>query len=143
MPLPASAGTRGSRRRLTRCAGLLAGTSLGAAAAPLDALLSAEPVRLSAPDRPVWQIELSRDLANERLDVLGLRASSAYAGTNIGDYAGQHEHHDDHDPSVTSHVDSLQGVRASRGHCLLAPAPVPSFHSPNGSEDRVSSPDYS
>lgn len=64
----------------------------GVTAAPLDALLSAEPVRLSTerPGRIAWQFELARDLANERLDVLGLRASSAYAGTSIGDYAGQH-----------------------------------------------------
>jgi hypothetical protein len=77
-------------RSAAQCTLLLA--SSGVAAAPLDALLSAEPVRLSTarPDSVVWQLELARDLANERLDVLGLRASSTFAGTSIGDYSGQH-----------------------------------------------------
>ena len=83
---------QGARIRRALCAGLLAGAGLGAAAAPLDALLSAEPVRLSTdrPQQTAWQFELTRDLANQRLDLAGLRASSAYAGTQVGDYAGQH-----------------------------------------------------
>lgn len=85
-----AAGLGAGLRRAALCTLLPA--CAGVAAAPLDALLSAEPVRLSTarPGQTAWQFELARDLANERLDVLGLRASSNYAGTSIGDYAGQH-----------------------------------------------------
>lgn len=75
-------------RRLAAC-GLLLATAGAAAAAPLDALLSAAP---TAPDNH-WhgQLELAGDLANSTLDVFGWRSRDAQlAGTQIGDYHGRH-----------------------------------------------------
>lgn len=73
---------------------------MGAAqAAPLDALLTATPPdadqesgSASSAPGPALRLDLEggRDLANDRVDVLGLRSGSAYAGTRVGDYAGQH-----------------------------------------------------
>lgn len=74
-------------RRLAVAAALLASLAPPVTAAPLDALLDLR----TRPDAPTtWQVELDRDLANERLDVFGWRSRSSLAGTQIGNYAGQH-----------------------------------------------------
>lgn len=78
--------TTALRRLAAPCLLLAAGA---AAAAPLDALLSAAP---TAPDDG-WhgRLEGAADLANNTLDVFGWRSRDAQlAGTQIGDYHGRH-----------------------------------------------------
>lgn len=73
--------------RLIGAAALLASLAPPVTAAPLDALLNLQ----TRPGTPAaWQIELDRDLANDRLDVFGWRSQSSLAGTQVGNYAGQH-----------------------------------------------------
>lgn len=67
-----------------------------AAAAPLDALLTALPLQVGAAgavvagERLRLDLEVDRDIANDRVDVLNLRGRSDYAGTEVGDYYGRH-----------------------------------------------------
>lgn len=77
----------------------LGSVTLPAQSAPGDALLSALPaVRTGSAfalpalggEVPRLDLELDRDIANDRVDVLGLRDRSAYAGTAVGDYHGNH-----------------------------------------------------
>lgn len=72
-------------------AGLLTGLAAATSAAPLDALLTARPTEAGrgAPS-PRLELEAGGDLANDQVDVLGLRRGSAYEGTGIGDYHGSH-----------------------------------------------------
>jgi len=108
---PAAADRAGHRRpAAVRSAGrALAGQALaaaalfaalglvqgGAQAAPQDALLSATGPDTESgaegPDAtPRVDLEWGRDVANDRVDVLGLRSRSAYAGTQVGNYGGYH-----------------------------------------------------
>lgn len=102
--LPVGAARAGHRRpaavrsvgRALAAATLLATLGLGGArAAPQDALLSATgpdaefgPEGTDAARRV--DLEWGRDVANDRVDVLGLRSRSAYAGTQVGNYGGYH-----------------------------------------------------
>ncbi|MFC5474719.1 hypothetical protein [Paraherbaspirillum soli] len=65
----------------------VAGAVSSAAAAPMDAFLSANPS--SKPGEV--QLEAAYDLVNRRVDVFNVRNSdSSFAGTNVGDYHGAH-----------------------------------------------------
>jgi len=56
-------------------------------AAPLDALLGTDRFQQSGES----SLEVSYDVMNSSLDILGMRANDAqYSGTNVGDYSGVH-----------------------------------------------------
>jgi hypothetical protein len=67
---------------------LLAGLlpSIGAYAAPLDALLSADQFQ----QQGEIHAEAAYDVVNSALDVANIRGSTSYANTNVGDYSGAH-----------------------------------------------------
>jgi len=66
---------------------LIATMATSVAAAPLDALLTAMPERLA----PLGYVELGIDHMNDSLDVFKIReADPLTAGTQAGDYRGQH-----------------------------------------------------
>jgi hypothetical protein len=98
MPATHPATSAARRGWLLPTSALLLGGALlvaePARAAPLDALLDATGPAApagSAAGAPTIELELSGDLANSTVDVLGLRSNDpAYAGSKIGDYHGGH-----------------------------------------------------